>query len=73
MHSILRNLSSLLCKCEALATLRYHHLGPFFLDPEDVRNLSLGAIWHRAPVIRKSSFKGTRASYGLSAYQLVRA
>jgi hypothetical protein len=41
-----------LCKCEALITLRHHYLGspppprPFFVDPEDVRNLSLGAIWN---------------------------
>ena len=31
-----------LCECEALATLRHTYLGSFFLDPEDVTNLSLG-------------------------------
>ena len=31
-----------LCECEALATLGHTHLGSSFLDPEDVRNLSLG-------------------------------
>jgi hypothetical protein len=30
-----------LCECEALA-----HLGSFFLDLEDVMNLSMGAIWN---------------------------
>jgi hypothetical protein len=35
-----------LCECEALATLRHTYLGSFFLDPEDLRNLSLGAIWN---------------------------
>jgi hypothetical protein len=35
-----------LCKCEALATLRHHYLGSFFLDAEDVRSLNLGAIWN---------------------------
>jgi hypothetical protein len=34
-----------LCECEALATLRHIYLGSFFLDPENVRDLSLRAIW----------------------------
>ena len=40
---------------EALASLRYTYLGSFFLDPEDIRKLSIGAIWNfgrnRAPLI----------------------
>jgi hypothetical protein len=32
--------------CEALATHRQTYLGSFFLDPEDVRKLSLGAVWN---------------------------
>jgi hypothetical protein len=35
----------ILCKCEALASLRYTHLGSFFLDPEDIGELGIGAIW----------------------------
>ena len=35
-----------LCECEALATLRRPHLGSFFLDPDDVMSLSLGAFWN---------------------------
>jgi len=35
-----------LCKCEALASLRHTNLGSFFLDPKDVMNLSMGAIWN---------------------------
>jgi hypothetical protein len=35
-----------LCECEALATLRHIYLGSFFLDPEDIRDLNLGAIWN---------------------------
>jgi hypothetical protein len=31
-----------LCECEALATLRHIYLGFFFLNPEDIRGLSLG-------------------------------
>jgi hypothetical protein len=34
-----------LCECEALASLKHTHLGPSFLDPEDIKSLSLGAIW----------------------------
>ena len=33
-----------LCECEALASLRHTYLGSFFLDPEDIRKLSLGAL-----------------------------
>jgi hypothetical protein len=36
----------ILCECEALASLRYVYLGSFFLEPEDIKNLSLGAIWN---------------------------
>ena len=35
----------ILCKTEALASLRHAYLGSFFLDPEDIKNISLGAIW----------------------------
>jgi hypothetical protein len=41
-----------LCECEALASLRHRYLGSFFLDPEDIRMLGVGAIWNFA--------KGTR-------------
>jgi len=34
-----------LCECEALASLRHAYLGSFFLDPEDIRKLIIGAIW----------------------------
>ena len=40
----------ILCECEALASLRYAYLGSFFLDPEDIRKLSTGAIWNFAKV-----------------------
>jgi len=36
----------ILCECEALASLRYACLGSFFLDPEDIKNLILVAIWN---------------------------
>ena len=34
-----------LCECEALASLRHMYLGSFFLEPEDVKSISLGAVW----------------------------
>jgi hypothetical protein len=38
----------ILCECEALASLRRTYLGSFFLGPEDIRKLSIGAIWNFA-------------------------
>jgi hypothetical protein len=37
--------ADVLCECEALATHRHIYLGSFFLNPENIRELSLGAIW----------------------------
>jgi hypothetical protein len=37
-----------LCKYKALASLRHSYLGTFFLDPEDIRKLNIGAIWNFA-------------------------
>jgi len=34
------------CECEALTSLRRAYLGSFFLEPEDFKSLSLGAIWN---------------------------
>jgi len=36
----------ILCECETLASLRHTHPGSFFLDPEDIRKLSIGANWN---------------------------
>jgi hypothetical protein len=36
----------ILCECEALASLRHICLGSFFLNPEIIKILSLGAIWN---------------------------
>jgi len=35
-----------LCECEALVSLRHAYLGSFFLEPEDIERISLGAIWN---------------------------
>ena len=40
----------ILCECEAMTSLRYTHLGSFFLDAEDVRKLGMGVIWNFAEV-----------------------
>jgi hypothetical protein len=44
-------LAHILCECEALASLRQVHLGSFFLEPEDVKSISLGAIWNFSKAI----------------------
>jgi len=36
----------ILCNCEDLVSLRHVYMGSFFLDPEDIESLSLGAIWN---------------------------
>jgi len=36
----------ILCECDALASFRHVHLGSFFLEPEDIQSISLGAIWN---------------------------
>jgi hypothetical protein len=33
-----------LCECEAWVSLRHTHLGSFFLEPEDIKSIGLGAI-----------------------------
>ena len=59
-------LAHILCGCEALASLRHARLVSFFLEPEDIKSLGLGAIrnlskvsglpWfvvgHKEPVIK---------------------
>jgi hypothetical protein len=37
-----------LCECEALASHRYTYQFSFFLEPEDIRVLGVGAIWNFA-------------------------
>ena len=40
----------ILCECEALATLRHVYLRSFFLEPEDIKSVSLGGIWNFSKV-----------------------
>jgi hypothetical protein len=39
-------LAHILYECEVLASLRHVYLGSFFLEPEDIKSISLGAIWN---------------------------
>jgi hypothetical protein len=39
-------LAHILCECEALTSLRHAYLGSFFLELEDIKSISLGAIWN---------------------------
>jgi hypothetical protein len=41
-----KNLAHILCKCEALTSLRCMYLGSFFMEPEDIKSISVGAIWN---------------------------
>jgi hypothetical protein len=43
----------ILCQCEALALLRHVYLGCFFLEPENIKNVSLGAKWNIGKVTNK--------------------
>jgi hypothetical protein len=43
--------ASVLCECEALTSFKHTYLGSFFLDPDDVRSLSLEAYRNRAPMM----------------------
>jgi len=40
----------ILCECETLASLRHAYLGSFFLEPEDIKDFRLGAIWNFSKV-----------------------
>jgi hypothetical protein len=40
----------ILCECEALASLRHLHLGSFFLEPENIKSINLGATWNFSKV-----------------------
>jgi hypothetical protein len=43
-------LAHILCECETLASLRHMHLGSFFLEPEDIKSINMGAIWNFSKV-----------------------
>jgi hypothetical protein len=61
----------ILCRCEALASIRHAHLGFFFLEPEDIKNQNLGAFWRfiKAAGLLWGMFRGTKGRFikGLGA------
>jgi len=43
-------LAHMLCKCEAFASQRHVYLGSFFLEAQDIKSISLWAIWNLSRV-----------------------
>jgi len=46
------NSAHIFCECEALASLRLVYLGSFFLEPQDIKSIILGAICNFSKVAR---------------------
>jgi hypothetical protein len=44
------SLAHILCECEALASFRHAYLGSYFLEPENIKSINLGAIWNFSKV-----------------------
>jgi hypothetical protein len=40
----------ILCECEALTSLKHEYLGSLLWEPEDVKNIHLGAFWNFSKV-----------------------
>jgi hypothetical protein len=36
----------ILCECEAIANLRFHHLGQFFMEPSDYYDAPINKVLH---------------------------
>jgi hypothetical protein len=51
----------ILCECEVLASLRHAYLGSSFLDLEDIKSVSLGAIWKFSKSIWGTKGPSTKA------------
>ena len=45
------NAAHILCECEGLASLRHAYLGSFYLESEDIKNLSLGDTWNFSKIM----------------------
>jgi len=46
-----------LCECEPLASRRHAYLGSFFLEPGDIKNLNLRAIWNYSKALGLPCFE----------------
>ena len=42
----MKGLPTFFVSVKVLASLRHAYLGSFFLEPEDIKRISLGAIWN---------------------------
>jgi hypothetical protein len=53
----------ILCRCEALASIRHAQLGSFFLEPVDIKCQNVGAIWRfsKAAGLREGMIGAQRA------------
>ena len=79
----------ILHECEALASLRHKYLGSFFMDPEDIRMLGVGAsgtllkkqgscnlvqnTGHKGPVLRSRCIGPRRARTQILSYSILLA
>ena len=41
-----KTLAHIPCECEVLASFRHAYLASFYLEPESIKSISLGAIWN---------------------------
>jgi hypothetical protein len=44
--------TQVLCDCEAIAHLRFRHLGQFFTDPSDYYDVSISKVLHSIRSVR---------------------
>jgi hypothetical protein len=42
----------ILCDCEAVAHVRFHHLGQFFMEPSDYYDAPIGKVLHFSRSVR---------------------
>jgi hypothetical protein len=40
------SVTHILCDCEAIANLRFHHLGQFFMEPSDYYDAPINKVLH---------------------------
>jgi len=75
----------IVCECEALTSLSHTQLGSFFLYPEDMRKLIIGAVWnftkgkglllvqnmaHKGPVLRPRCIGPWRARTQIPSHSI---
>jgi hypothetical protein len=55
-----KSAAHILCDCEAIANLRFHHLGQFFMEPSDYYDTPINRVLHfiRSVGLIKGKLKG---------------